>query len=330
MVFEDFMWIGLFVNFAGSIIFVILSNFAIVRRAYSKLNQEQTPAAGFVLTKNRSLCKCRWQRGVDDKGSVWANFRGKKKQVAFDFFQDTVKLALIGGLIFLLLERYLRWKRSLLAELAEDHRMFLMLILGAVLVGIKVSEEALSGESGPMDKAILLSIHQHVPTEWTRFFQAVTLMGSFDFVIWLLVICGLVFIALKRWPEVLLLAGSVLSGGLVIYVLKLMTGRDRPALWETRWYWGTSFPSGHTLETAAFAMALTLCLKPIWPRHTRLVRLGAMLWVLLVGWSRLVLGVHWPTDVLAAACIGMVIPVGLKFLLLRLSVQPRMDTNRHE
>jgi undecaprenyl-diphosphatase len=238
--------------------------------------------------------------------------------VAFEFFKDAFELALIGALFLFLLERYLRWKRPLLAGLAEQHRLFVMLVLGAVLVGIKVSESALSGHSGLVDKAILLWIHERVPTEWTGFFQAVTLMGSFDFVIWLLVISCMVFIALRRWREVVVLGASVACGGLVIYVLKLFTGRERPALWETRWYWGTSFPSGHTLETACFAMALTLCLKSVWPRHTRLVRIVAMGWVLLVGSSRLVLGVHWPTDVLAAACVGMLVPVGLKFLLSRL------------
>ncbi len=102
----------------------------------------------------------------------------------------------------------------------------------------------------------------------------------------------------------------------MIYLLKSVTDRERPALWETRWYWGTSFPSGHTLETACFATALTLCVNRRWPRYARVIRIGAIGWVILVGSSRLVLGVHWPTDVLAAACIGMLLAVSAQFLLL--------------
>jgi membrane-associated phospholipid phosphatase len=240
--------------------------------------------------------------------------------VLLEFLKDTAKLALIVVMVFVLLGRYLRWKKPNVAAAAEQHRLFLLLILGAVLVGIKVSEEALSGGSGPMDKAFLLFLHQHVPANWTPFFELITLTGSFKSLFSLVVITSLAFLACKRRFEMLLLASSAICGALIIYLLKLVTGRERPALWETRWYWGTSFPSGHTLETTCFAMALTLCLSPIWPSKVRLMRLIALGWVILVGWSRLVLGVHWPSDVLVAVCIGMLIPIAVQYLLIRLGL----------
>jgi len=220
-----------------------------------------------------------------------------------------------------LLRRYLRWKKPNLATTAEQHRLFILLILGTVIAGLKVSEAALSGGSGPFDKAILLFVHSHVPANWTEFFEMITLTGSFNVLVSLAVISCLALFILKQRFEALLLALSTIGGGLVVYLLKLMTGRERPALWETRWYWGTSFPSGHTLETTCFAMALTLCLSPMRPDYVRLARVIALLWVLLVGLSRLVLGVHWPTDVLAAACIGMLIPIALQFALVRLGLR---------
>ena len=237
-----------------------------------------------------------------------------------EFLKEAAKLALIAVMLSFLLHRYLRWKKPNLATSAEEHRMLILLILGAVLTGLKVSEEALSGGSGPIDKSILLFVHSHVPATWTPFFELITLTGSFKVQISLTVINCVAFFILKKRFDALLLASSTICGGLVIYVLKLFTGRERPELWETRWYWGTSFPSGHTLETTCFAMALTLCLRPVWPDHVRLIRVAALLWVLLVGLSRLVLGVHWPTDVLSAACIGMLIPIALQFALVRLGL----------
>jgi undecaprenyl-diphosphatase len=53
----------------------------------------------------------------------------------------------------------------------------------------------------------------------------------------------------------------------------------------------------------------------IWPGSRKFAMLIAIIWVFSVGISRLVLGVHWPTDVLAAACIGMFLPLAIAIAL---------------
>ncbi len=96
-----------------------------------------------------------------------------------------------------------------------------------------------------------------------------------------------------------------------MYVVKTLVGRERPQLWQTQWYWGSSFPSGHTLVVAAFATAVALGIARLRPASRDLVVSAAFAWILLVALSRLVLGVHWPTDVLAAACIGASLPLAI-------------------
>jgi len=113
----------------------------------------------------------------------------------------------------------------------------------------------------------------------------------------------------------LLIAASVISGSIVIYVVKVAVGRIRPTLWETELYWGSSFPSGHTLAVAAFAIAVAVCVGRIRPAAYRLTLSIAILWISLVALSRLVLGVHWPTDVLVAACIGAFLPLVISVAL---------------
>jgi undecaprenyl-diphosphatase len=109
--------------------------------------------------------------------------------------------------------------------------------------------------------------------------------------------------------EAMLLAVSQISAVLVIVIIKMLVARDRPALWETEWYWGASFPSGHTLAVATFATAATLCVMKVRPGGRAYAMALATFWIFFVGLSRLVLGVHWPTDVLAAACIGTFLPL---------------------
>ena len=97
--------------------------------------------------------------------------------------------------------------------------------------------------------------------------------------------------------------------------IKMVVNRTRPELWSTTWYWGSSFPSGHTLSTAAFATALTLIATRIWPQSVRVALPLAVLWISLMGLSRMVLGVHWPTDVLAAVCVGVFIPLAIRVVI---------------
>jgi len=65
-------------------------------------------------------------------------------------------------------------------------------------------------------------------------------------------------------------------------VAKSLVGRTRPALWETQWYWGSSFPSGHTLVVASFTCAAALCLSRLWLATREAAFVQAFLWILLV------------------------------------------------
>ena len=194
-------------------------------------------------------------------------------------------------------------------------RLTLLSVLVLAVSAIKLSEEVIGGESGPVDQAILLFIHRHVPGALTGFFEAVTLTGSSKVLLPLATATTLALLYARRRLEALLLAASVTSGAAVVYAVKTLVGRARPALWETEAYWGSSFPSGHTLVVAAFATAAALCVSRIRPAARKLALSIAILWISLVALSRLVLGVHWPTDVLAAACIGAFLPLAISVAL---------------
>jgi undecaprenyl-diphosphatase len=198
-----------------------------------------------------------------------------------------------------------------LRALLEKRRPALLLAAVLAVAAIKVSEDALGGESGPLDETVLVFIHGHVPRTLTWLFEAITATGSLSALLplTLAVIFWLLYAAHRL--EALFFAVSVSAGAATTYVVKAAAGRTRPDLWDTAWYWGSSFPSGHTLATAAFATAAVVCVDRIRPAASRFAIAIALTWILLVGFSRLVAGVHWPTDVLAAACIGAFLPVAM-------------------
>jgi undecaprenyl-diphosphatase len=81
-------------------------------------------------------------------------------------------------------------------------------------------------------------------------------------------------------------------------LLKELFGRDRPTLWETLvTEHGFSFPSGHAMASSALGFSIMVTL---WNTRFRVPAcIVAGFYIVLVGFSRLYLGVHYPTDVLA-------------------------------
>lgn len=115
-----------------------------------------------------------------------------------------------------------------------------------------------------------------------------------------LAVVALVWLRCRR--EAMLLALTVISGSLVNTLLKVVVGRPRPEivphLTEAG---GASFPSGHSFNSASTYIALALAFAALSPRagvrHTLIA--GAVLLSLTIAWSRVWLGVHWPSDVMA-------------------------------
>lgn len=230
-------------------------------------------------------------------------------------FEDVAKLALIVACLYFILGAYVRREQPAWTAPLEKRRLAILLVLVLAASAVKLSEDVLGGESGPIDRTILLFIHRHAPGTLTGFFEAVSFTGSFRALFPLATVASIALLYARHRFEAFLVATSVISAALVIYVVKTAVGRARPALWDTDWYWGSSFPSGHTLVVAAFATAAVLCVNRIKPTAHKLALSIALLWITLVAISRLVLGVHWPTDVLVAACIGAFLPLAISVTL---------------
>ena len=122
----------------------------------------------------------------------------------------------------------------------------------------------------------------------------------------------------RDWRGALLLAGITLSGRLLVALQKDLSARVRPdAQGHLVPVESLSFPSGH----AANAAMVWLCLALLLPRTARgrLFAIWGAVWLALaVGLTRVVLGVHWPSDVIGGWAFGLF----WTLLLLRLSGHP--------
>ncbi len=226
-----------------------------------------------------------------------------------ELLADLAKLGFFVAGAYLVLQAYARRRRPDWAAQLTRRRLAVLGVLTLAMSAIKVIEDVVAKESGPVDTALLWFVRDHVPAVLTGFFALVTRSGSATLLLPATVIAVVVLLVARHRFEALLMGASTVTALLVVYGFKALVGRARPALWQTEWYWGSSFPSGHTLGTAAFATAAALCAARLWPRRANLAMAAAWLWTGLVALSRLVLGVHWPSDVLAALCLGTFIPL---------------------
>ncbi|MEO6153209.1 MAG: phosphatase PAP2 family protein [Croceibacterium sp.] len=142
-------------------------------------------------------------------------------------------------------------------------------------------------------------------------------------------VAALLFLRLRR--EALLLAATVASGWIVDFAIKAGVGRDRPTivphLTEAG---GSSFPSGHSFNSAVVYIAIALAFATLSPRRSvRYTVIAAALVIsALVAWTRVWLGVHFPTDV-AAGWLGGAGWAFLAAALLQRPVQQIADRTVH-
>lgn len=111
---------------------------------------------------------------------------------------------------------------------------------------------------------------------------------------------------LKRWREMGALAICLAGGAVLSWLLKILFHRARPDLFRVVQETGFSFPSGHALATMCFyGMAVFLIMRTVssWRGRLAVMTLGVIL-SMAIGISRIYLGVHYPTDVVAGYAAG--------------------------
>lgn len=141
----------------------------------------------------------------------------------------------------------------------------------------------------------------------TSLMRAVTWLGSMAVIAPLTLVVIALLLATRRRVLALYLFICVFGGALLSDVLKPIIGRDRPPSGlRLAGAGGASFPSGHAVQatTAYLALAVVVTVL-VASRHLRVAAwITASVVILLVGVSRVYLGVHWTTDVLAGWLLG--------------------------
>ncbi|HEO4878179.1 TPA: phosphatase PAP2 family protein [Streptococcus agalactiae] len=159
------------------------------------------------------------------------------------------------------------------------------------------------------DQTIQESVRGQLPNLSTRFFKLITVIGNTVSQI-AIAIMSVTFCYLKKWyPQARFIAVNAIISGICILSLKLIFQRVRPTLPHLVFAGGYSFPSGHLMGTFMIFGSIIILLQYYMPNSIwKLLCQGILgLLIFLIGLSRIYLGVHFPTDVLA----GFILAYGI-------------------
>ncbi|WP_312113282.1 phosphatase PAP2 family protein [Brevibacillus reuszeri] len=182
----------------------------------------------------------------------------------------------------------------------------LLIIAVSLFVFGKLGQEMLEQELYAFDSFVITKVQSLITPKLTSVMLFFTFLASTKSLLTLTVIAiGLMLWQHKRWEALFLLLA--LGGGMVFnLLLKWLYRRERPSIQRLIEESGYSFPSGHSMAAFLFfgMMAMLLTLFVVSRAAKAVIILIAAVLILLVGISRIYLGVHYPSDVLAGFVAG--------------------------
>lgn len=191
--------------------------------------------------------------------------------------------------------------------------LFAILTLGVYLF-IEIAEEMAEGEMRAIDEMLFLSLRvagdpsTPLGPAWLQETAVeITAIGGYPLIILTLAAVAGFFLVIRRYGAAAYAVLAVGSGALLSQTLKQYYGRPRPDLVDHLDTVHTlSFPSGHALvTTVAYLTLASLVIGFLADRRARVYVLSVAVFVaVIVGLSRVYVGVHWPSDVAAGWALG--------------------------
>ena len=184
---------------------------------------------------------------------------------------------------------------------------------GLILIFGAIAEEVVEGDTRRLDMAVLMAMRDpanpsdRIGPPWAEeMMRDFTALGSYAFIIMIVIAAVCYLLLIRKRGLAILMASAVIGGILISNLLKTAFDRPRPDIEHAVRVFTPSFPSGHAMLSAVTFLTLGAVLTRAsadW-RVKLYFLVVAVLLTILVGTSRVYLGVHYPSDVVAGWCVG--------------------------
>jgi len=188
--------------------------------------------------------------------------------------------------------------RRPLARLAAGLALFILVGWGAGALWTSIV--------GSGDLQFVQEVARQRSAELTAVAKVLTWAGSAFLLVPLALVCCVVLVRAGLPREAVAVAVSLGGAMLISDMVKLLVSRPRPPVEHLQSVSGSSFPSGHATQASAFWFSLVLAAHTARaaPLLSRSLAAAAVLIVVAVALSRIYLGVHYPSDVIAGLLLG--------------------------
>lgn len=146
-------------------------------------------------------------------------------------------------------------------------------------------------------------------THLTSFYKFITFFGNTTTYFYIFIPVGLWMISRKKGKKFIYILAAILIATLIMLIIKNTVRRIRPIDFFVIQQGGFSFPSGHSIVSAATYWTILR----INDTKNRFYKCFLIIFPILIGFSRLALGVHWPTDVITGLLLGYSISSVVKY-----------------
>lgn len=208
--------------------------------------------------------------------------------------------------------------------LAAQWQSLLLLLLGVILPLLVVEQFTIvifNQGTFAWDKAVLLVIHSTTDPILDRIAITITPLGVFYGVFPVSAVVSIALLYQRQWRKLTYLLVTLLGSAIINRTAKIWLHRDRPDFWESLTpHTDFSFPSGHAMSSMTLVAALViLTWGTRWCGWTSAI---GGLFVLIIAWTRLYLGVHFPSDILAGWMVSLAWAIGVSLV-----IRPQLESS---
>ena len=193
-----------------------------------------------------------------------------------------------------------------------------LLFIIALVLFAYIADEIVLENNSVFDTQVMNYVHTHETLQLIQIMKVVTFFGSSQFLLPAYILLIIFYVIKKNTAYAIDIAIIGISSTAIMFLLKGIFKRHRPPMPIVKTIVGYSFPSGHSLSSFIFCSILVyLIFQSSLTRTLKyLISLLLLLFALTIGLSRIVLNVHFASDVIAGFCLGLVLVI-VSFNIMR-------------